>query len=105
MPFVKEIVVVVVRSAGGQTFSYPVVEMAHKDNICHLIPALLRSRDSQIVARAQDIAERTAKCLSSTGVFGLEMFLIADGAFKYRFHSQKNHGNSATSPALKVKSS
>ncbi len=36
VPFVKEIAVMVVRTAAGQTYSYPVVETVHKDNICHL---------------------------------------------------------------------
>ena len=42
-----------------------------------------------MVACPQDIAERTAKSLSGAGVFGVEMFLMADDAFKYRFHSQE----------------
>ena len=67
MPFVKEIATVVVRRAGAQAFSYPVVQTVHKDRICHLILALLRSQDSQMVARPQDIAERTAKSLSGAG--------------------------------------
>ena len=71
----------VVLIAGGKTFSYPVVETVHKDNICHLVFAPLRSRDPQIAARAQDITERTVRSLSDAGVFGVEMFLMADGAF------------------------
>ena len=72
----------VVRTATGQTRSYPVVETVHKDNVCHLVFAPLRSRDPQLAARAQEIAERTVKSLSGAGVFGVEMFLLADGAFK-----------------------
>jgi phosphoribosylaminoimidazole carboxylase len=85
VPFVKEIAVMVVRTAAGQTFSYPVVGTVHKDNICHLVFAPVRSRDPQIAARAQDIAERTVRSLSGAGVFGVEMFLMADGAFKSPF--------------------
>jgi phosphoribosylaminoimidazole carboxylase len=81
VPFVKEIAVMVVRTAGGQTRSYPVVETVHKDNICHLVFAPLRSRDPQIAVHAQDIAERTVRSLSGAGVFGVEMFLLADGVF------------------------
>jgi len=82
VPFVKEIAVMVVRTAGGQTRSYPVVETVHKDNICHLVFAPLRSRDPQLAVRAQEIAERAVKSLSGAGVFGVEMFLLADGVFK-----------------------
>jgi phosphoribosylaminoimidazole carboxylase len=91
VPFVKEIAVMVVRTAAGLTFSYPVVETVHKDNICHLVFAPLRSRDPKVAARAQDIAERTVQSLSGAGVFGVEMFLLADGVFKLHFHSQGSH--------------
>lgn len=85
--FVKEIAVMVVRTAKGQTFSYPVVETVHKDNICHLVFAPLRSRDPKLAARAQEIAERTVQSLSGAGIFGVEMFLLADGVFKLHFRS------------------
>jgi len=85
VPFVKEIAVMVVRTAAGQTYSYPVVETVHKDNTCHLVFALLRNRDPRLAARAQEIAERTVKSLSGAGIFGVEMFLLADGVFKLQF--------------------
>jgi phosphoribosylaminoimidazole carboxylase len=37
VPFVKEIAVMVVRTAAGQTFSFTVVETVQKGNICHLV--------------------------------------------------------------------
>ena len=85
VPFFQEIAVVVVRTAEGKAFSYPVVETVHKDNISHLVFAPLRSRDPQIAVHAQDIAERTVRSLSGAGVFGVEIFLTADGAFKSPF--------------------
>jgi phosphoribosylaminoimidazole carboxylase len=84
VPFVKEIAVMVVRTADGQTRSYPVVETVHKDNVCHLVFAPLRSRDPQIAVRAQEVAERAVKSLSGAGVFGVEMFLLANGVFSFR---------------------
>ncbi|KAH9045789.1 Phosphoribosylaminoimidazole carboxylase [Lactarius pseudohatsudake] len=77
--FVKEIAVVVVRTATGDTFSYPVVETVHKNNICHLVFAPLRSRDAGLLARARDIAETAVRSLSGAGVFCVEMFLLASG--------------------------
>lgn len=79
VPFIKEISVVVVRTTGGKVHSYPIVETVHRDNICHLVFAPLRSRDPQISARAQEIAETTVKSLSGAGVFAVEMFLLGDG--------------------------
>jgi phosphoribosylaminoimidazole carboxylase len=78
--FEKEIAVMVVRTEGGDVYSYPVVETVHKDNICHLVFAPLRSRDSQISVRAQEVAERAVRSLSGAGVYGVEMFLLSDGA-------------------------
>ena len=52
---------------------------------------LLQGRDSQLVACAQDIAERTIESLNGEGVFGVEMFLMTYGAFMYRSHSQEAH--------------
>ena len=80
VPFDREIAIMVVRTATGQTYSYPVVETVHKDNICHLVFAPLRSRDVQVSVRAQEVAERAVISLDGAGVFGVEMFLLGDGA-------------------------
>ncbi len=96
VPFVKEIAVMVVRTAVGQTCSYPVVETVHKDNICHLVFAPLRSRDPQLAARAQEVAERTVQSLSGAGIFGVEMFLLADGVlFNCILTLKKSHTHCA----------
>ncbi|KZT00263.1 Phosphoribosylaminoimidazole carboxylase, partial [Laetiporus sulphureus 93-53] len=79
VPFIQEIAVIVVRSAAGQVVSYPAVETVHKDNICHLVFAPLRSSDPAVASRARSIAETAVKTLHGSGVFGVEMFLMADG--------------------------
>ena len=79
VPFVKEIAVMVVRTTSGDVQSYPVVETIHKDSICHLVFAPLRSRDPTLVFRAQRVAEQAVKCLQGAGVFGVEMFLLESG--------------------------
>jgi phosphoribosylaminoimidazole carboxylase len=80
VPFVKEIAVMVVRSTTGEVRSYPAVETVHKDNICHLVFAPLRSRDPHVAIRAQSIAEAAVKTFQGAGVFGVEMFLMEDGS-------------------------
>ncbi|KAH8107860.1 Phosphoribosylaminoimidazole carboxylase [Cristinia sonorae] len=79
VPFVKEIAVMVVRSTDGQILSYPAVETVHKDNICHLVFAPLRSRDPAVQNRARAVAEAAVKTFQGAGVFGVEMFLLEDG--------------------------
>ena len=77
--FFKEIAVMVVRTADGQVQSYPVVETVHRDNICHLVFAPLRSRDPKLSQKARSIAEAAVKSFSGAGIFGVEMFLMEDG--------------------------
>ena len=83
VPFSKEIAVMVVRTVEGDVKSYPVVETVHKDNICHLVFAPLRSRDASLSERAQSIAKAAIQSFSGAGVFGVEMFLMDDGAILY----------------------
>ena len=78
--FSVEISVMVVRSTSGEVRSYPVVETVHKDNICHLVFAPLRSHDPEVSNRARLISENAVKSLEGAGVFGVEMFLLSDGA-------------------------
>src|SRR5262249_49957074 len=79
VPFSKEIAVMVVRTTSGEVVSYPVVETVHKENICHLVFAPLRSRDAGLESRAQKVAEGAIKSLPGAGIFGVEMFLMESG--------------------------
>ena len=94
----------VVRTTSGDIRSYPVVETIHKENICHLVFAPLRSRDPTLASRAQNVAEKAVRCLQGAGVFGVEMFLLENGkrltsessiylliCFKEKFLSTKLH--------------
>ncbi|KAI7897764.1 phosphoribosylaminoimidazole carboxylase [Cokeromyces recurvatus] len=77
-PFVKELAVMVVRRANGEVRSYPVVETIHKNSICHLVIAPAQI-DGRIAKRAQTIAERAIQTFPGAGIFGVEMFVMADG--------------------------
>lgn len=82
VPFTREIAVMVVRATNGDVVSYPVVETVHKDNICHLVFAPLRSQDPLVASRAQRVAESAIQTLQGAGVFGVEMFLMEDGTYR-----------------------
>ncbi|KJA18187.1 hypothetical protein HYPSUDRAFT_205562 [Hypholoma sublateritium FD-334 SS-4] len=79
VPFTNEIAVMVVRTVDGELQSYPVAETVHKDNICHLVFAPLRSRDASLSQRARTIAENAIRSFTGAGIFGVEMFLMQDG--------------------------
>jgi len=89
VPFSKEIAIMVVRTVDGEVQSYPVVETVHKDNICHLVLAPLRSRDPSLSSRATSIAEDAIKSFTGAGVFGVELFLMDDGK-RFVFASRTN---------------
>lgn len=78
-PFTKEIAVMVVRSASGEVQSYPAVETVHKDSVCHLVFAPLRTDDPRVQDRAREVAERAVGTFDGAGLFGVEMFLMPDG--------------------------
>ncbi|KAA1478656.1 Phosphoribosylaminoimidazole carboxylase [Dentipellis sp. KUC8613] len=79
VPFSEEIAVMVVRTTSGEVKSYPVVETVHKNNVCHLVFAPLRSRDPTLSSRARAVAEKAIQSLDGAGVFGVEMFLLENG--------------------------
>ncbi|RHY61505.1 hypothetical protein DYB34_012170 [Aphanomyces astaci] len=77
VPFVKELAVMVVRQ-GSDVRSYPVVETTQHNNICHtvLAPAAI---PPSVLAAADALASTAVASLSGNGIFGVELFLTADG--------------------------
>ncbi len=78
VPFVKELSVIVARSITGEIQTYPVVETIHKNNICHTViaPAPV---SLPIRKKAESLAKKIMQKLKGAGVFGIEMFLTAEG--------------------------
>ena len=79
VPFVCELAVMVVRSRDGSVVSFPVVQTIHKNNICLTTEAPACVPPS-IQETARQAAERAVGCLKGAGVFGVELFLLADGS-------------------------
>ena len=99
-PFVKEVAVMVVRGSEGETRLYPAVETIHRESVCHIVYAPLRppsgddagvgkEQRGKAVVAGKDVAERAAEAAGkaidalgdgAVGVFGVEMFLMADGS-------------------------
>jgi 5-(carboxyamino)imidazole ribonucleotide synthase len=78
-PVVKELAVMVTRSLDGREVSYPVVETVQHDHICHIVKAPAPV-SAEVAQRAADIARRAVAAVGGVGSFGVEMFLLADGA-------------------------
>lgn len=77
-PFVKEVAVMVVRNKDGQVKSYDAVETIHKDSVLRVCLAPLRGMES-VNQKAKELAEKAVSTLRGAGIFGVEMFLLADG--------------------------
>ena len=78
IPFTKELAVMIGRGSDGSVSAYPVVETIQKDNICHIVsaPASIPASSAQ---QAQEIALKAISSLDGAGIFGVELFLEADG--------------------------
>ncbi len=78
----KELAVNVARSANGEIKCHPVVEMTFdaRANICDSVIAPARVSE-KVRKAAQNLAIKTVKALGkgAVGIFGIEMFLTADG--------------------------
>jgi 5-(carboxyamino)imidazole ribonucleotide synthase len=78
VPFVKEVAIMIARGQDGQIVSYPVTETIHQRNICIETQTPAAITDGQR-ERAEAVALQVAEHLQGAGVFGIEMFLTADG--------------------------
>ncbi len=78
-PFIRELAVIITRAQDGSSAVYPVVESVQRDHICHMVlaPAPVTA---DVSARAADLANRAVAAVGGLGSFGVEMFLLDDGA-------------------------
>jgi 5-(carboxyamino)imidazole ribonucleotide synthase len=90
----KEIAVLVARSEDGDSRCYPVVEMIFRPGE-NLLDLLLAPADlaSALAAAAQEIAVQTVQALGGVGVFGVEMFLTADGRILVNEVAPRTHNS------------
>lgn len=77
--FVRELAVIVVRSRDGSCITYPTVHTVQRDSICHTVvaPATI---PATVQARAGEVAAQAIRLLDGAGVFGVELFELADGS-------------------------
>jgi 5-(carboxyamino)imidazole ribonucleotide synthase len=77
VPFVRELAVMVARTATGAVAAYPVVETVHTRHICEL--TIAPAPIAPLVAeRATAAASRAIASLAGAGIFGVELFQLPD---------------------------
>jgi len=79
VPFERELAVMVVRAKDGETRAYPVVETVHENNICDTTttPAPIPNKVAEAV---QEAAKKAIGSFTGAGIFGVELFYLADGS-------------------------
>ena len=78
VPFVRELAVMVVRSKSGEVKAYPVTETVHANNICD-VTTTPANVPSHVANEATTAACAAVGSLEGAGMFGVEMFHLADG--------------------------
>jgi len=78
IPFVKELAVMVVRGANGETALYPVVETVQEHHICRTVVAPAHVGEPATTL-ARDYARHAVEIIDGVGIFGVELFLTGDG--------------------------
>lgn len=78
VPFERELAIIAARSATGEVVTYPVVETQQENQVCRRVFAPVEI-DPQIAAEVEAIAHTLLNSLEVVGVFGIELFLTAEG--------------------------
>ena len=78
VPFERELAVMGVRGADGETRTFPVTETIHEAEILRATASPARC-DDEVLRRARDVAEDVLSLLDGRGVFGIELFETPGG--------------------------
>lgn len=78
IPFERELAIIAARSVDGEVVTYPVVETQQEQEVCRRViaPANITPK---LAAEIEAIAHTILNSLQVVGVFGIELFLTADG--------------------------
>ena len=78
VPFEREIAVMGVKGANGETRTYPVTETVHREEILRESVTPARA-DDPVIAEAESVANDVLDWLGGRGVYGIELFETPDG--------------------------
>ncbi len=78
VPFERELAIIAARSVEGEIVTYPVVETQQEQQVCRRVIAPAEITPNQ-VAEIKAIAHTLLNSLEVVGIFGIELFLRADG--------------------------
>jgi 5-(carboxyamino)imidazole ribonucleotide synthase len=92
IPFERELAVMVLRGRDGENRLYPVVETVQQNHICHIVraPAPVPGETAR---QAAEIARQAVQVFDGVGVFGVELFALADGTVLYNEIAPRPHNS------------
>jgi 5-(carboxyamino)imidazole ribonucleotide synthase len=92
VPFVSELAVMVARNRRGELAVYPCVETVQQNHICRLVVAPARI-PQEVHQHAQELAVAAVEAIGGVGVFGVELFLLADNSIVFNEIAPRPHNS------------
>nr|WP_290228496.1 5-(carboxyamino)imidazole ribonucleotide synthase [Trichocoleus desertorum] len=92
VPFERELAVIAARSTSGEVAVYPIVETQQESQVCRRVLAPADIPES-VQAEAEAIARTLLNSLQAVGVFGIELFLTADGGILVNEIAPRTHNS------------
>ncbi len=92
VPFERELAIIAARSVEGEIVTYPVVETQQEQQVCRRVIAPAEITPNQ-VAEIEAIAHTLLNSLEVVGIFGIELFLTADGKILVNEIAPRTHNS------------
>ena len=92
IPFERELAVIIARSESGEVSIYPVVETLQTNQVCRRTIAPARI-DRTTHAEVENIAKQIVTSIDAIGVFGIELFLTAQGDVSVNEIAPRTHNS------------
>ena len=99
VPFERELSVIGVRGADGETATYPVTETVHEDEILRASVQPARTSDA-VAERASEVATDVLEAMDGRGVFGIELFECASRSDASESSGERNDPRETTGEIL-----
>ena len=90
--FDRELAVIAARGVNGEVITYPILETQQEDQVCRRV-FTLDDLPAEIVETCNSIASTLLTSLGAVGVFGIELFLTADGKVSVNEIAPRTHNS------------
>ncbi|MDP5017000.1 5-(carboxyamino)imidazole ribonucleotide synthase [Anabaena sp. UHCC 0187] len=92
VPFTKELAIIAARSVNGEIVIYPAVETLQEEQVCRWVIAPAKITKEQSL-EIETIADKLLNSLQYVGVFGIELFLTAEGKILINEIAPRTHNS------------